>query len=303
MSAPSLARTIADAALDDVVRELAAHLALGHERRQPVAILEEFGDLSLDEAYLVQQRVVAHLVEFHGERAAGWKISCTGEEDRARIAATEPLAGVLLESAFVPDGSTIDLGIANGPLAEPELVLRLTRQVAHDATHEELADSLEVAAALEIPRSRFRDWWPEGQPPNLTKETLAADNAAAGKVVLAGDWRRLSVPEINSVECTLRSPDGTQRHGTAAAVHGSPLRSLSWLLDKLHVWGRTLPAGALVSSGTFMTPARVTPGTFVASFSLVGDVAATFAHEPSLRTREPWASRTLDVTGMEGAQA
>lgn len=279
MTGRFLSGRFAHADISDVVRELAAHLALGHQNRQPVSILDEYGGMSVDEAYLVQKRVVQHLVEFRGERTTGWKISCTGEEDRALIEAAEPLAGTLLESSILANGATLPLAGANGPLAEPELVLRLTRAPSYDATPEELADSVEVAAGLEIPHCRFLDWWPEGQLPNLTKEMLVADSAVAGRVVVGSEWHRLSVSEIESVECNLTLPDGSVRHGTAAAVFGSPLESLSWLLGKLHSSGQVLPEGSIVSSGTFTPPARVSAGTYVASFSLVGDVEATFVDD------------------------
>lgn len=264
-------------ASDDLVRKLAAHLAVGHQTGRPVSILEEFDAITVEEAYRVQERLADHLVESRDEHAAGWKVSCTSEEDRARIDAAEPLIGVLFESSFLPNGATMPLANANGPLAEPELVLRITREVSHESTLEELACSVEVAAGLEVPHSRFVEWWPEGQAPNLTKETLVADNAVAGRVVVASEWRKMSVAEVDAVTCTLTLPDGTVREGSAEAVCGSPLKSLLWLLGKLHSWGRGLPVGAKVSSGTFMTPARVTAGTYVASFSLVGDVSTTFA--------------------------
>lgn len=261
---------------DDLVRKLAAHLAVGHQTGEAVAILDEFAEIDVEDAYRVQERVTGHLVEFQGERAIGWKISCTGEDDRARINATEPFVGVLFESSFLPDRATLPLANANGPLAEPELVLRITREVSHDSTLEDLAASVEVAAGLELPHARFAGWWPEGQPPNLTKETLVADNAVAGRVVVSDEWRTMSVEEISAITCTLTLPDGTVREGSATAVYGSPLKSLSWLLGKLDTWGRDLPVGSMVSSGTFTTPARVEPGRYSVRFSAVGRVEANF---------------------------
>lgn len=247
----------------------------------PVAIPDGLNDLAVEQAYRLQYEVVDTLVRQWGVARAGFKISCTGAADRALIGALEPTYGTLTNAHLLDSGASIDLAGTNQPLVEPELVFRLIREPAPDATFEELADSVEVAAGLEVPICRFRNWWPEGAMPNLTLGGLIADNAVAGFVVVGPRWVRLTAAEIDAMAVELCAPDGRVSRGHATNVLGSPLAALSWLMGATRRLGVGIPAGSMVSSGTLTNPIRAVQGTFTATYPLVGDVTVTFA-DPKL---------------------
>ncbi|WP_235739093.1 2-keto-4-pentenoate hydratase [Nocardioides alcanivorans] len=254
-----------------LVRDLAAHLAKSHDTSRPVPMLEAFHDLCLDDAYRVQALTVANRLLDEQSHPVGWKLSGTNGPD-------QPMSGVLLASALLPAPEFVSLDEANGPLVEPELVFRITRDVSHHSSLAELADCVEVAAAIEIPQSRFADWWPVGERPNITRAALVADNAASFRIAVASGWQTFSAAQIDSITCTLTLPDGSTREGRAGDVYGSPLRALSWLLNWLHGEHRVAPVGALVSSGTFTVPAHATAGRFSANFGHAGAVEVDFVH-------------------------
>jgi 2-keto-4-pentenoate hydratase len=242
----------------------------------PQSIPTGLNGLSLAQAYRLQAGVVRALMARWAVQHAGFKISCTGTADRALIGADEPTYGMLTDVHLLESGASIDLNGANAPLVEPELLLRLTREPATDASRDELADSVEVAAGLEVPISRFRHWWPEGAMPNLTLGGLVGDNSVAGFVVAGQNWTRLSASEIDSMTVELRTPDGQSARGRAGNVFGSPLAALSWLLGATRRHGVPVPSGAVVASGTFTSPVRARRGTYVADYSMAGAVSVTF---------------------------
>lgn len=242
----------------------------------PVSIPDGLNELSLEQAYRLQTAVIQDLVTRWGAHPAGFKISCTGEADRDRIGALEPTYGTLTDLHLLDSGSSIGLSGTNSPLVEPELLLRLTREPALDAGPDELADSVEVAAGIEVPICRFRHWWPEGATPNLTLGGLIGDNSVAGFVVTGQHWARLSAPEIDSMEVELRAPDGQVSRGHAGNVFGSPIAALSWLLQTTRRHDARIPVGAIIASGTLAPPVRAQRGTYVADYSLVGATSVTF---------------------------
>lgn len=271
--------TPAAAMVSDAYRYVHAGPGAGRRARGtggPVSLPAGFNDLPVDRAYRLQHEVVDGLTRCWGVRRAGFKISCTGEVDRARIDAPEPVYGSLTDAHLLESGSHIDLSGVNQPLVEPELLLRLIREPGPDATAEELADSVEVAAGLEVPICRFRAWWPDGSAPNLTLGGLIADNAVAGFVVVGHRWVRLTAAEIDTMEVEMRGPGGQASHGHAANVFGSPLASLSWLTRITARHGVELPAGSIVSSGTFTSPLRAAARTFTATYPLIGTATVIF---------------------------
>ncbi|MFS3128826.1 2-keto-4-pentenoate hydratase [Nocardioides sp. Bht2] len=252
---------------DHLIENLADDLIRSRRRGQPVTITEELRALDLADAYRVQERVVAAQIS-DGGGPIGWKLSGTQ--------GPEPTRGVLPATALLPDGAVIALDGSNGLLVEAELLLRVVDELGPRPSSDELAAAVEVAAALEIPQSRFRDWWPAGGAPNVTLPLLVADNAAAFRVVAATTWHRLTVAELAEVTCTLTLPDGVTHQGTAQNVYGSPLNALAWLVEDLHSRDLQVPRGAVISTGTFTPPSHAMPGRFVAEFSRVGAVSATF---------------------------
>ncbi|WGX96752.1 2-keto-4-pentenoate hydratase [Nocardioides sp. L-11A] len=228
-------------------------------------------------AYALSAEIVARVQHTWATTPRGFKLSMTNEADQARFATTEPSYGVLT-SAHVPgDPVVIALAHANAPLVESELVARATRELGPELTGAELQAGIEVAAGLEIPVSRIPGWWPDGGAPAVTLSDFILDNAMAGYLAHGERWLPAADLDLAALTVEVVDPDGTVHPGAATHVLGDPLRALQWLVGALARRGEVVPAGAIISTGTFLRPLRARTGTFRATFSHgLGDAVVTF---------------------------
>lgn len=238
----------------------------------------ELNDLPGNVAYAVAADTLQQVAAATGTQIAGFKISVASARDQASISATEPVLGAFTEQQIIGTGAVIDLAAANHPLLEPEIAMRLTAELPPHATIAQIAAAVEVTAAIEVPTSRFAGWLPSEGPGVIGVGGLIADNAVAGVVVTGGSWiAGLSPEEMRSVSVRLSTPDDTVVDGFALNVVDGPYAAMQWLLRKLHSLGRSLPVGAVVSSGTLAAPTRVVAGTYTAEFdSGLGAASVTF---------------------------
>lgn len=238
----------------------------------------ELNDLPDDVAYAVAAATLLRITETTGTAIAGYKISVASERDQASISAGEPVLGAFTGQQILHDGAVINLAAANEPLLEPEIAMRTTAELPADATIEQISASVELTAAIEVPTSRFAGWLPTQGPGVIGVGGLIADNAVAGVVVTGDDWiAGLSPQEMRSVTVELTTPDGTVVDGFALNVVDGPYAAMQWLLRKLDSLGRTLPVGAVVSSGTLAPPSRAVGGTYTAKYGAgLGAVSVRF---------------------------
>lgn len=254
-------------------------LSPGSHRPGPLAAFPtELNALGHDDAYAVAADTLRRVTAATGTAIAGYKISVASRRDQDSINATEPVLGAFTEPQIRADGEVIDLAAANQPLLEPEIAMRTTAELPADASLEQIAAGVELAAAIEVPTSRFAGWLPSDGPGVIGVGGLMADNAVAGVVVTGRDWvPGLSPAQLRAVRVRLDTPDGETVAGTALNVIDGPYAAMQWLLRKLHTLGRSLPVGAVVSSGTLAPPTRVQPGSYTATFdSGLGSVSVRF---------------------------
>lgn len=244
------------------------------ETRRSIPLLHPETTLTTEEAYAVQHAFAERWCARQATTARGYKVSVTNAPAQASIDTDEPTYGTLFRESVLASGDTLRLEDAFTPmLVEAELIFLVDRDLAPDADRDEILASTRVAAGLELPESRYRDWWPD---PQLRVMDLVADNSVAGRVVVgdAVEARGLDTTAI-AMRTTL---DGREiLTGDSSAVLGDPVESVRWLLGKLASQGRRLRRGELVSSGTFTAPLPLERGTYEATYAGVGRVSVTLA--------------------------
>jgi 2-keto-4-pentenoate hydratase len=235
--------------------------------------LHTLGDLSLSDAYRIQELVYADL---HGDpaRASGYKISLVAPEHRAGFGATEPTFGRLSEAQLVEGSPTIELRTMHCPLVEPELVFILDEDLPLGATAEQVKAASRVAAGFEIPDSRYVGWFPV---PEQTVQDLVADNSFAGLVVHDAASVPASEVDLSQVRMDMYVDDEHVGTGHGSDVYGDPANAVAWLSEVLARDGVPLRAGARISAGTFLWPPVAKVGTFRADYSGIGTVVVHFA--------------------------
>ena len=214
-----------------------------------------------DTAYEVQRQ----LTSLKNEAVGGYKVSLTSKQTQDMFDSDSPLYGAQVASHFVQSPATFSADQLMAPLTEVEMLFTAKERLSSRDTLEDLLHKTKVAAAVEVPDSRFSDWFP-----SLSKYMVMADAAVGGYVVYGQevDTDKLfdSVEDLANVHCELFHDGKKLKDGASSEVLGNPLKSLKWLVDKLESQGMPLLAGQRVSSGTFLLPENLTKGEWKATF-------------------------------------
>lgn len=199
------------------------------------------------------------------ESLGGYKVSLTSQETQKMFDSDEPLYGAQVASHFVKSGKRLRMKQdLMAPLAEVELVFRVKSDLSSSDSLAELAAKTTVAPGVEVPDSRFAEWFP-----SLSKYLVMSDSAIGGYVVYGKELEtsNFSMERLSCVSCQLFHGNQEVAVGNSAEVLGNPLNALKWLVDKLAKQGVKLSAGERVSSGTFLLPVTVTSGDWHVKFN------------------------------------
>lgn len=244
---------------------LAEALARAWEQAQVVpAPTTVAPDLTLDDAYAIQDRVIDIRLAT-GRRRAGWKMGLTSSPDAT------PIVGALLDDMIVASGVTLNPDSMVAPLVEAELAFVVGEPIGPDASADDIArGSHRVAAALEVIDYRTRD--------SKGVVDWVADNSTVAYAVLGPELDLGEVGSLGSIEVTLRSDGEEIATGEGTRVMGDPLRAIAWLARHLAIRRRTLDPGAVVLTGSLTGHHGVTPGnSYTASFTRLGEASVRFA--------------------------
>ncbi|MEQ5838096.1 2-oxopent-4-enoate hydratase [Paraburkholderia acidicola] len=211
-------------------------------------------DLTIDDAYRIQQRVNARRVEA-GERLIGKKIGVTSQVVMDMLGVYQPDFGMLTDAMLYREGESIPAASLIQPKAEGEIafVLRHDLQGPGVTAADVLAATDGVMTCFEIVDSRIRDW-------KIRIEDTVADNASCGVFVLGE--RMVDPREVDLIDCamTLEKNGKVVTTGTGAAALGNPLEAVAWLANTLGQLNEPLRAGDVVLSGSLAAMVPVAAG-------------------------------------------
>lgn len=219
----------------------------------------------VEDGYIVQEKVTELKKDRGGEKVRGYKISLTSQETQNWFNALEPAYGTLTDLNI--SGGFLSMSEMSEPLVETELMFFVEKDIKGITDDQDLLDKVSVAAGIEIPDSRFSEWFPE-----LSLGTIVADNAVAGRIVHGSYRKKLTYEELGDLDLQVFLNNEQIAKGHSSEVLGNPLESLKWLVRKLEGRGDHLRKGMVVSSGTFILPLKLKRGHYLASYSLLGDV-------------------------------
>jgi 2-keto-4-pentenoate hydratase len=255
----------------ETVKTLANELLDVYQTHEPADFLSKKTALSLSEAYDVQHATIKMKCETFNEQVEGFKVSMTSPETQAFFDADEPAYGTLTTHSVLESGATVKLSELNEPLLEVELVVELTEDLTPDLTPEEVYNRVEVRAGIEVPDSRFSDWFPK-----FELMDLLADNGVTGHVVISEDLSsELSYEEVGKLRMELFHNDKKIEEGDTSIVMGHPMKSVTWLAKKLAEKNLSLTKGMVISSGSINKPIPLEVGAYVAKFEGIGEVSLT----------------------------
>ncbi len=241
-------------------------------RRQLPGLPEDCRPRGLDEAYAVQDRLIALL----GAEVGGWFAACTNPEMQRKLGLPGPYWARLLADALHPSPALLPAGGALSTDLEVEFAFRLRRDLParpEPYGEDEVADAVASAhPSIEVVTSHFVDWT------NHDIMSLIADNGTDGALVYGegvDDWRGL---DLLGVAVRLDVNGETVRHGVGANALGDPLAALVWLANARAARGEGLSAGHIHNTGTCTAIYPARPGDeAVADFGPLGQARVSFS--------------------------
>ena len=253
-------------------RKKAAQLLINAEaERKPILQLSKtWPDITIDDAYAIQNEVVKHKVA-SGAKVIGHKIGLTSKAMQQSSQIDEPDYGHLFDYMMLNDGAKVDHAAYCVPRAEVEFAFVLGKPLKGPGVG--LLDVLRateyVVPSIEIIDARVEN-------PRKIFDTVA-DNAAAAGIVTGG--RPLGPTEIDfrwAGGIMYRNSE-IEETGLAAAVLGHPAMGIAWLANKVGRFGVVLEPGHIMLSGSFTRPVWANKGdTLHADFGRLGSVSVQF---------------------------
>ncbi|WP_199541919.1 2-oxopent-4-enoate hydratase [Paraburkholderia kururiensis] len=238
-----------------LIAELGDRLYGALNARETIAPLtDSYPDMSIDDAYHVQQRMVQRRLDA-GETVVGKKIGVTSKAVMDMLGVYQPDFGYLLSGMVYGEGESIAVNTLIQPKAEGEIAFVLKKDLLGPGITNAmvLAATECVMPCFEIVDSRIRDW-------KIRIQDTVADNASCGVFVL-GD-RAVSARAVDLSTCGMVLEKNGEVIGTGAgaAALGSPVNAVAWLANTLGRLGIPLKAGEVVLSGALAAMAPVKAG-------------------------------------------
>ena len=258
-----------------------AHRLLDARARSvPISPLSSEGALSLADGYDIARRILDIRIA-QGETPVGRKIGFSNRKIAAKYGISAPIDDLIWGSMFdttvryTEDNHGVQcLKGAMQPRIEPEIVFKLARAPAPDATIDELADCIEwMAHGFEIDVCPFPDWKFEVADAVAAFGMHGALILGEPRVLSAATRRNLNEMLANasiSLSCSAQPSFTLLAAGFGNEVLGSPLNALWQLHRQLGKQPQATPlaAGEIITTGTWTDAYPVVSGqTWTTAFS------------------------------------
>lgn len=252
------------APLRDFARETVAALKA---KQAPPRFTDGLPDATLDDAFLVQRRLVRALAS--GDPVAGFKGAAASAAAQTALGIDGPLAGVVFRSGKL-DGrepQMIRLRQDEPIVVETEIGFITSVDLSYEIlTDEQASGAVEsVVPIIELPRS-----FPNAGPAsarNMVALNIGSDRYLVGRPVKAAGFNP------DAVAITLKRDGQVLHETTGAAAAGGQWRNLRLVLNSLTRHGYTIPAGSVILGGALGKIHPGEQGTYEASFGELGTIA------------------------------
>jgi len=238
------------------------------DRREVVKVTEWYPDLSLKEAYAIQEKLIQKR-EKGGARRIGLKLGLTSKAKQEMMGVHEAIYGYLTDDMLALEWEPLDFAQFIHPKAEPEIAFMIGEdlQGTNITAEDVLSVTRYVAPAIEIIDSRYVNF-------KFTLADVVADNCSSSRFLIGSKWicaKTLNLAEIGMV----MSKNGeVAQTGSGAAVMGHPAASVAWAVNKLGEIGKGIKKGDIILSGAISEAIPFEPhDTIVAQFAELGSVS------------------------------
>lgn len=230
---------------------------------------------SLDDAYAIQEAMVAEICKQDGARRIGYKAGATAPGPQELLKLDGPFYGVLLSSLWHDSGVVIPASACHNRVMEIEFAFRMAEDLPAAAAPYD-PDGVRAAVgsallAIEVVDFRLTGGFQSGGL------AVIADLAAHGHFITGKEFADLDQIDWEDTDVRLLINDAEVTAGNSGNVLGSPLNSLTWLANTLCQKGGGLKSGDLITAGSCIAPQPAAAGDHaVADFGALGTVDVTF---------------------------
>lgn len=262
----------------ELAEALADKLSQSLQQRKPIpALTKSYPDLTLDDAYRIQQINVTRMLNA-GEKIIGHKIGLTAKAMQELFGVDEPDYGHITDKMVLDTDLPLDLSRLIDPQIEVEPAFVLNRDLKGPGlTIEDVLDATEyISACFEIIDSRIADW-------DIRLQDTVADNGSSAFIAL--DSRKIGSRDFDLRGLhTVLEVDGVEvETGDTTAILGHPANGVAWLANKIAQFGNHLTAGDIVLPGTCTRSYRIA-GTKNARGTIegIGSISLDFVGNPTV---------------------
>ncbi|MFP3913860.1 MAG: fumarylacetoacetate hydrolase family protein [Actinomycetota bacterium] len=202
-----------------------------------------------------------------GQTHLGWKAGFGSASILEKFDLDGPLVGFMTSASVVADGSVVDIGGWQRPVAEPELAVWVDRDVPAGGDEEQVRACISALA----PAIELADVYP---PPEDVEEVLAANVFHRGVILGEADPHRRGA-HLDGLEPGSRlDSQEVEAPADLEALTGRLPSVVSHLAALLADRGETIAAGDVVICGSVVPPLSLSPGA-TAQFQLAPFPALT----------------------------
>ena len=209
-----------------------------------------------------------------GEKQLGWKVGLGAAPIMAKLGLNAPLVGYLMQRGLLLSGSTVSLQGWTRPVAEPEVCVRMMRDLPGGATPDTAAAAIkEVLPAIEL-----ADFEPPPTPDNL--DTVLEGDVWQRHVILCGNTRAGSSLDGLTSRLERRGAE-VSRTTELEALTGKLLDLVAHVANMLDAMGERLRAGEVIITGSIAPPVTIEPDETSLTHAIdpIGEVSVEFSRE------------------------
>jgi 2-keto-4-pentenoate hydratase len=185
-----------------------------------------------------------------GEKPLGWKLAFGAPAAMERLSISGPLVGFLMQGALLASGSALSLSDWKKPVVEPEISVRMGRDLPGGADRAAARAAIaSMAPALELA---------DVQRPQTEIEEILSGNISQRNVILGrADVSRAGGAVNGLTGRLLRNGKEVASTSDPEAMTGELIDLVRHVADYLAAFGETLLAGQIIIAGAVMPPVWV----------------------------------------------
>ena len=228
---------------------------------------------------LVKKGMTAQLAERRarlaaGEKPLGWKVGLGAPATMQKLGLQAPLVGFLMQRALLLSGSTVSLKGYVKPVAEPEIAVRMARDLPAGST----ADATMAAIKEILPAIELADLDPVPTPDNL--DAVLEGDIFQRQVLLCGNTR-LGGGVAGLTSRVIRRGKEVNNTTDPEALTGKLVDIVAHVANTLAAFGEKLSAGDVIITGSITPPPMIEADEteFTHALDPIGEVSVSFTRE------------------------